>query len=227
MGTNAPLLDISKDKLVEFETVVMKIPQFDTEHPRMISQGPSLCIFNKSDSQEVLASWLFMQYLLTNEVQIAYSETEGYVPVTLKAQQSAEYQDYLARCGEDNGAHYEVKIKAAQLLLDNVEHTFVTPVFNGSASLRDAAGGLIENTVKSVRRGQKVNDAYLEKLYEDTRSLYRLDQLAGQSGSASSGKADLGKLPKTAVILLSVLAGAWVFIIIYVVSLKVKQKRNE
>ncbi len=227
MGTNAPLLDISKDKLVEFETVVMKIPQFDTEHPRMISQGPSLCIFNKSDSQEVLASWLFMQYLLTNEVQIAYSETEGYVPVTLKAQQSAEYQDYLARCGEDNEAHYEVKIKAAQLLLDNVEHTFVTPVFNGSASLRDAAGGLIENTVKSVRRGQKVNDAYLEKLYEDTRSLYRLDQLAGQSGSASSGKADLGKLPKTAVILLSVLAGAWVFIIIYVVSLKVKQKRNE
>lgn len=29
MGTNAPLLDISEDKVVEFETVVMKIPQFD------------------------------------------------------------------------------------------------------------------------------------------------------------------------------------------------------
>lgn len=30
------------------------------------------------------------------------------------------------------------------------ENTFVTPVFNGSASLRDASGQLIENVVKSV-----------------------------------------------------------------------------
>lgn len=226
MGTNAPLLDISEDKVVEFETVVMKIPQFEPENPKMISQGPSLCIFNKNDSQEVLASWLFMQYLLTNEVQIAYSETEGYVPVTLKAQQSAEYQDYLARCGEDNGLHYEVKIKAAELLLNNVENTFVTPVFNGSASLRDAAGGLIENAVKSVRRGQEINDAYLEKLYADTMSLYRLDQLAGQNSSTSSGKADLGKLPKTSVILLAVLIGAWVLITLYVVCSRVKKEKK-
>ena len=37
----------------------------------------------------MLASWLFTQYLLTNDVQIAYSQTEGYVPVTSKAQESA------------------------------------------------------------------------------------------------------------------------------------------
>ena len=66
----------------------------------MISQGPSVCIFNKEDPQIVLASWLFSQYLISNEVQIAYSKTEGYVPVTLKAQTSAEYQDYLARSGD-------------------------------------------------------------------------------------------------------------------------------
>ena len=36
----------------------------------MISQGPSVCIFNKDDPQEVLASWLFAQFLLTDEVQI-------------------------------------------------------------------------------------------------------------------------------------------------------------
>ena len=38
MGSDAPLLDISADKVVEFETEVMAIPQFDTEHPAMISQ---------------------------------------------------------------------------------------------------------------------------------------------------------------------------------------------
>ena len=96
----------------------MAIPQFDTSNPQMISQGPSVCVFNKEDSQEVLASWLFAQYLLTNEVQIAYAETEGYVPVTSRAQESPEYQEYLAGCGEDNALHYEVKIKATKLYSD-------------------------------------------------------------------------------------------------------------
>lgn len=225
MGTNAPLLDISEDKVVEFETVVMAIPQFDTDEPQMISQGPSVCLFNKDDPQEVLASWLFTQYLLTNDVQIAYSETEGYVPVTSKAQESAEYQDYLSRCGEDNTTYYDIKIKAAQLLLENIGHTFVTPVFNGSASLRDAAGQLIENTVKSVRRGEEITDEYIEELYSDITSLYRLDQIG--SGQVVSGKADLGELSGTARILLSALAGAWVFILLYVILQALKKKRNK
>ncbi|MCI9142951.1 MAG: extracellular solute-binding protein [Lachnospiraceae bacterium] len=225
MGTDAPLLDISKEQLVEFETEVMTIPQFDPEHPQMISQGPSVCIFNKKDSQEVLASWLFVQYLLSDKVQIAYSKTEGYVPVTSKAQSTAEYQEYLSGCGEDNTEHYDVKIKAAQLLLDNTGHTFVTPVFSGSASLRDAAGQLIENTVKSVRRGQTIDDAYFDTLYSDIISRYRLDQSGQNRASVSYGKADLGKLPLTSVILLWSLAGVWLLIILYVFFRILKKKR--
>ena len=93
-----------------------------------------------------MASWLFAQYLLTNDVQIAYSQTEGYIPVTTKAQESEEYIDYLSREGEDNSTYYDVKIKACKLLLDNIDNTFVTPVFNGSTSLRNAAGQLIAGT---------------------------------------------------------------------------------
>lgn len=226
MGTDAPLLDISEESVVEFETEVMPIPQFDPANPRMISQGPSVCIFNKSDPQEVLASWLFAQYLLTNEVQIAYSETEGYVPVTSKAQSSAEYQDYLSRCGEDNARYYEIKIRAAKLLLDNVENTFVTPVFNGSASLRDAAGQLIEETVKSVRRKQTVDHAYFEKLYGDIASRYRLDQLNPQGGSAAASREELGELPRTSVFLLASLAGAWTLILLYLIFQIVRNRKR-
>ena len=39
---------------------------------------------------------LFAQYLLTNDVQIGYAKTEGYVPVTFKAQNSEEYQEKTA-----------------------------------------------------------------------------------------------------------------------------------
>lgn len=226
MGTNAPLSDISEDKIVEFETEVMTIPQFDAENPQMISQGPSVCIFNKEDPQEVMASWLFTQYLLTDQVQIAYSETEGYVPVTSKARQSEAYQDYLSRCGEDNSTYYQVKIGAVRLLLDHTEDTFVTPVFNGSPSLRDAAGQMIENTVKSVRRGQDIDDSYVEKLYRDMTSLYRLDQIGGQGSAAASGKKDLGELPKTSVMLLAVLVSTWGLMILYVVFRIVKKKKN-
>lgn len=212
MGSNAPLIDISEDALVEFETAVMPIPQYDPENPQMISQGPSLCIFNKADPQEVLASWLFTQYLLTNDVQIAYSETEGYIPVTSRAQESAEYQDYLSRGGEDNTTHYEVKIAAARLLLEHTGDTFVTPVFNGSASLRDAAGQLIENVTNSVRRNEVVDDAYIRSLYDEVTALYRL----GQSSLVVGERAQLGALPPTAVILLTLLAVTWGLILLYV-----------
>lgn len=222
MGTHAPLSDISEDVLVDFDTEVMMIPQFDPEHPLMISQGPSVCVFNKTDSQEVLASWLFAQYLLTNDVQIAYSETEGYVPVTAKAQNSVEYQDYLSRAGEDNNDYYDVKIKASKLLLDHVGNTFVTPVFNGSASLRDASGQMIENVAKSIRRKQTVDDAYLDKLFEDVSSLYRLDQIQ----ASAAGKKELGPLPATATALLSTLGIAWIFIIAYVCRELVKKRKS-
>ena len=210
MGTDAPLMDIHSDKVAQFETVVRPVPQADPEHPKMISQGPSVCLFNKKDPQEVLASWLFMQYLLTNEVQMAYSETEGYVPVTSKAQDDEAYRDYLSRRGEDNELHYEIKIDAAKLLLDHVQDTFVTPVFNGSASLRDAAGQLIENTAKGVRRGNTVDAAFIEKNYKDTASLYRLDQHGAQSASLSAGgKKELGPLPAGAKYLIGGLAVVW------------------
>jgi len=221
MGSEAPLVDIPEENLVQFETEVMLIPQFDPENPKMISQGPSVCVFNKTDPQEVLASWLFAQFLLTNEMQIGYAQTEGYVPVTSKAQDSAEYQDYLARAGEDNELYYDVKLEATQLLRENVENTFVTPVFNGSASLRDAAGMLIENVAKSVNRKQTVDDAYYEKLYTDMRTLYHLDQ----TGLATAGKAELGELPGTAAVLIWGLAAVWLAIGVYTLVNLVKKKK--
>lgn len=226
MGTHAPLSDMSEDKIVEFETEVLPIPQFDPEHPQMISQGPSVCIFNKSDPQEVLASWLFVQYLLSNEVQIAYSQTEGYVPVTSRAQQSREYQDYLSGCGEDNELYYEVKIRAAKLLLDHTAHTFVTPVFNGSTSLRNAAGQLVENTVKSVRRKETIDEAYMERLFEDITSLYRLDQPGSSAVPDGAAKEDLGRLPGTAIFLLASLAGIWTVMIVYFVVQTVRKRKR-
>lgn len=222
MGSDAPMLDISPDQIVPFEVAVMTVPQYDVNDLSMISQGPSICIFNKEDPQEVLASWLFAQYLLTDEVQIAYAQTEGYIPVTTKAQNNPIYTEYLAGSDEDNVLHYTVKLQASRLLLSHIDDTFTTPVFNGSASLRDAAGQLIENVAKSVNRRQTVDDAYMEKLFSDVTALYRLDQ----SGTQTNGRTELGPLPLTSVLLLSALAVTWLAIGLYVVIGAVKKKKT-
>ena len=177
MGSDAPLLDIHEEQIKPFRLALRPIPQFDPEHPQMISQGPSICIFAKQNPQEVLASWLFVQYLLTNEVQLGYAETEGYVPVTLKAQQSEAYQEYLSRKGEDNDEHYIVKIEASELLMNHTEDTFVTPVFNGSANLRNAAGLLIEEITKNARRGKELNDQLITDIYQKVSKEERLDEI--------------------------------------------------
>lgn len=222
MGADAPLADISEDAFVDFETAVRMVPQTDPSHPQMISQGPSVCVFNKADPQEVFASWLFAQYLLTDEVQIGYAETEGYLPVTSKAQESPAYQEYLGKSGEDNTTHYAIKIDASTLLLDHTGDTFVTPVFNGSASLRNAAGQLIENVANSVRRHETVDEAYMEQLYADVTSLYRLDQ----KDIATNGKQELGPLPVAAVLLLGALTLCWLFILLHVLREFVKNRKK-
>ncbi len=219
MGSEAPLVDIPEDKLVEFETVVKPIPQFDSDNLEMISQGPSICIFNKEDSNEVLASWLFAQYLLSDDIQIAYSETEGYIPVTSKAIDTDAYQEYLALSGSDNDTHYSIKIDAVKLLIDNIDNTFVTSVFNGSASLRNAAGQLIEETTKGARRGKTIDDDFIDTLFEDVKSLYRLDQL-------NTLDTDLGPLPMASKVLLISLGVIWLSIGVYFIGTKIREKND-
>ena len=228
MGSDAPNIDIDVSKLVDYEMVVRPVPQYDVNNPQMISQGPSVCIFNKQDSGEVLASWLFVQYLLSNKVQIAYAQTEGYVPVTTKAQQSAEYLDYLSRSGEKDengepvGLYYDVKIAASRILLDNIDKTFVTPVFNGSVSLRNAAGQLIESVAVDVGRKIKITDSYLDSLFEKTSSLYRLDQIS----TDNNYKKRIDAMPTGSVVLIVGVIGVNLLLLALVILEKIKKSKK-
>ena len=227
MGTEAPNVDIKADEIVEFEMVVRPIPQYDTANPKMISQGPSVCIFNKEDPGEVLASWLFVQYLLTDRTQITYAQTEGYVPVTTKAQSAPEYTEYLSRAGEtdENGKqiplYYDIKIAASRLLLDNVDNTFTTPVFNGSASVRNAAGQMIDKITKDLIGNKKlrINKAYFEELFNNMNAQHHLDQI----GSAGEYKKRIDSIPTGSVVLLCSVGGVGLTMLILVLWEKLKK----
>ena len=79
---------------------------------------------------------------------------------------------------------------------------------------------MIEEVKKSARRGETVDEEYLEALFDEMISLYRLDQI-----STADGKADLGPLPGTSVALLLGLAVVWVGIGVYVAAEAVKKKK--
>lgn len=174
IGSKAPQIDIPKNELAEFETVVRPIPQYDVNNPQMISQGPSVCIFNKEDSGEVLASWIFAQFLLNTETQMAYAQTEGYVPVTTLAVNNSSYQEYLNSPSYDDADHYPIKLAATKLVLDYTNNTFITPVFNGSSSVRSLAGALIEQT---VFLNKEATDSDIDDIFQRMRSLYKIDNI--------------------------------------------------
>ena len=101
----------------------------------------------------------------------------------------------------------------------------VTPVFNGSASLRDAASQMVENTTKAVRRKQTVDDSFMESLFKDIVSLYHMDQVSTTYGSAEK---DLGPLPGPAVELIVILVLSWLGIIGFnVIDLVLKGKKRD
>ncbi len=169
----------------------------------------------------MLASWLFMQFLLTNDVQIAYAQTEGYAPVTGKAQGDPAYQEYLNSDAGD-ALHYPIKLLASRLLLDNTGNTFTTPVFNGSTSLRDAAGQLVEDVTKAVRRKKTVDDAYIDNLFQSVTDMYELNQPRGGEDTPR----DLGPLPMGSKLLLIGLTVVWVILGAAMIAGRMKRKKE-
>ncbi len=125
-----------------FEVGIATIPQVDPANPKVISQGPSLCIFEKENKQEVYASWLFMKFLTTNvDFQAEFSMVSGYVPVL---ESVAEYDAYKTKfLDKADGGDY-IAALSAKICLEQVDAYYTSPAFNGSSVARDQVGLLMQ-----------------------------------------------------------------------------------
>ncbi len=123
-----------------FEVGIASIPQLDASNPKVISQGPSLCIFDKANDQEILASWLFVKFLTTNvEFQAEFSMASGYVPVIKSVGENGVYKDFIAQA--DGGNH--ISALSAKVCLEQADAYYTSPAFNGSSTARDEVGALL------------------------------------------------------------------------------------
>ena len=129
----------------EFEVGIATIPQVDASKPKVISQGPSVCIFKKADPQEVLASWLFVKFLTTDVVfQASVSMNNGYAPVIQSVKENPVYADFLSKADTANIQAYAVKVA-----LEQADAYYVSPAFNGSSVARDQVGLLMQKCLST------------------------------------------------------------------------------
>lgn len=124
-----------------FEVGIATVPQVDASNPKVISQGPSICIFKKDNPQEVIASWLFLKYLVTNvEFQAEFSMASGYVPVLKSVADNATYKDFVAKA---DGGKY-ISALSAKVCLEQEDAYYTSPAFNGSSEARDQVGKILQ-----------------------------------------------------------------------------------
>ena len=133
----------------DFQVGINPIPQLDKENPKVISQGPSICVFKDNDPQKVLATWLFAKHLATDEVfQASVSMTNGYAPVIKSITDNPVYAEFLA--GAETDGTMNIQAYAVKVALEQSSAMFVSDAFYGSAVAREQVGLLMQKCLAYV-----------------------------------------------------------------------------
>ncbi len=141
-----------------FEVGIATIPQVDPSNPKVISQGPSVCIFNKSNPQEVIASWLFVKFMTTNvSFQAEFSMASGYVPVLKSVADNEAYREFVSKA---DGGDY-VAALSAKVCLDQEDAYYTSPAFNGSSEARSQVQNIITTSLPAA------DESAVDKAFQD------------------------------------------------------------
>ena len=149
-----------------FEVGIATLPQVDVENPKVISQGPSVCIFEDDNIQEVYASWLLLKFLTTDQsFQAVYSMKSGYVPVIQSVYETEQYKKSLEKA--DGGDFITALV--AKVAIEQKDAYFTSPAFAGSADARTQVGLLVEGVFGQYKLGEDnsklINDQF-QKFYD-------------------------------------------------------------
>ena len=164
----------SKDSTGNYPFVVgiAPIPQANPEAPKVISQGPSICILDDTD-EKVEASWLLVKYLTTNAAfQADFSIASGYVPVIKSVENDDVYIDEAAKANGGDG----IAALSTKVCLEQANAYYTSPAFNGSSAARDQVGALMQACFK-IPDGADI-DAEMDKLF--AAAISECNRLAGK-----------------------------------------------
>ncbi len=153
-----------------FEVGITQVPQADPTNPKIIQQGPSICLFKKSNPQEVAAAWLFAKFFTSNsKFQAACSLKNGYTPVVKSAMTDPAYVYQIQQLneaeGKDRNAYLQVAV--VQQTIDQMDTYFTSAVFRGSSKARESVGSLMANCFQYAMKASDPK-AYILGKFNDT-----------------------------------------------------------
>lgn len=171
-----------------YEVGVMPVP-YDMHNPSSrtaIQQGTNISLTKTGSQEEKLASWLFLKYLTSTDVQADYGSTIGYSPVRRSSYETPLFLNYLAKADLEIGSDYQemgLSISNYKSLFEEklismgaraaaiqTEFMFYDDAFIGSSKAREEVGNAFERVILS---GPGVNladviEASLQAAKEET-----------------------------------------------------------
>lgn len=133
----------------EFTVECAKVP-YSNRNPLYVTQGPTLAVLNNSklvasgeNDQAVKYAWKFIKYITNGKVnaQMCTSNSEGYIPVRESAYTTKEFTSFMAS--------QTAYVKVAKVVVNDVSGRYLsTPVFKGSAELRNQCEGCFADVMK-------------------------------------------------------------------------------
>ncbi|MCR5309070.1 MAG: extracellular solute-binding protein [Bacilli bacterium] len=164
-GANHQLPGKNSSGNYPFQVGITSIPQMSATNKKVISQGPSVCIFKKSNPQEVVASWLLVKYLTTSvQYQAEFGKASGYVPVLKSVASDPTYSSFIANA--DLGNDYATAL-AAKVCLEQEDAYYTSPAFNGSSMARDQIGKALTKILPKPNTDDGDLNAFINEVFDD------------------------------------------------------------
>ncbi len=131
-----------------FEVELAPLPAYksgDKKVTKMISQGPSLVMFDQGDEEKAIKTWQFAKLLMSTDVQTAYAlQSGGYSPVRKSA-----LTKVLDELGKSTKSNDKVNKQCLELMDSQKANFYTSDCFDGSANARLYIGNALIALLKN------------------------------------------------------------------------------
>jgi len=133
----------------QFSVGVAGIPQVDTNSPKVIQQGPSVCIFKRATTAQKQAAWLFYKFITNSANSGLLASMTGYSPVRASSYETDFWKDFT---GSSATGAAGLTVSVLDYVAKNYSNAFYTsPAFKGSSVARTEVGGLFSSVLLGTK----------------------------------------------------------------------------
>jgi len=154
----------------DFKIGVARIPHAEGNDPKVISQGPDICILDHDDDNRALASWLFYKHLTNTENSKSWAvDSTGYMPIRKSVYEDPEYMELNDTTLLTEKTEEMLRALVANYGEEVSEETYTSPAFKGSSTCRSVVKSLMQEILTS-----STDMSNIDSMFADAVNLCKL-----------------------------------------------------